>query len=66
MKYKLKMLVARILDRHPKTCWALLVMWAVGIRDFRETFVEGDIFDQICKGREGQYCGKCEDEQYVS
>ena len=35
--------VARWLDRRPDTCWAMLVMWALGYRGFR------DGWQQDCK-----------------
>ena len=62
MRGKIKMFIAKTIDRHPKACWALLVWWAMGCRTFKETFIEDNVFHQSCREEEGSYCGKCKED----
>ena len=66
MKYDkewLKYKIAIWLDKHyDDACWSNLVMWAMGMRGFLETFGKyGDWRDQSCTNINGDYayCGKC-------
>ena len=55
---KVKLIIARRLNRNPKACWANLVMWAMGYQSLGETFrVDGNWKSQICS--DPYYCGKC-------
>lgn len=44
--------IARLLNRRPDTCWAMLVMWAMGYRSL------SDGWRQECAPGD-PYCGKC-------
>ena len=65
---KLKYWLIKILDRNPDYCWASLVEWAEGVREFKTLFIQdhdsNDYKTQICrksnKDTPFAWCGKCE------
>lgn len=67
---KLKLSIARRLDKNPKYCWANLIMWALGHRKWysilSERSNEYDYTSLSCTEKEGAYCGKCRESGRLS
>jgi hypothetical protein len=65
---RLKMKLARLLDRNPDYCWAELVMWAQGYRDILSILPwhpDNDYKTHMCKifkeCNPSGWCGKCKE-----
>lgn len=65
MKHNIEWLKGKIIvwiDSHyTDSCWGNLVLWAIGLQTFKETFgSEGNWKGQSCSADcGGAYCGKC-------
>jgi len=61
---KLRLWIADLLNRREDTCWAELVLWAVGDRNRFDIMNWKRYTTQSCRlnAKEGEYayCGKCE------
>ena len=57
---RIRMWVAKLLDRRKDTYWANVAMWAMGYASLKQTFGRnGNWNQQLCE-RGSTYCGKCE------
>jgi len=60
---RFKHLIAKVLDKHPDTCYAHLLLWTEGIYPFGEIFKPlSPIYHQTCRAddeRAYTFCGKC-------
>ena len=58
----MRWLIIRLLNRLEDTCWADLVMWAIGPKPFSEILEMRGTAGQCQRRGELPYCGKCRRE----